>query len=146
MSKEILIHSTSPHTTLELGKSIGKGLAPGDVIALIGELGAGKTVFTKGIALGLGIKGDKIVVSPSFTLVNRYFGKIPLYHIDLYRLNSSSELKDLGLEEFIYGNGVTVIEWAQKFPEILPQELLEISFEILGEKKRGIKIKPIGKQ
>jgi len=99
-------------------------LKPGDIITLNGELGAGKTCLAKGIARGMGIAGH--VTSPTFTLINEYAGKIPLFHLDVYRLGSPDELEDLGYEEYFYGSGVTLIEWAGLVEEYLPLDRLDI--------------------
>lgn len=109
----------SPEETQALGEQLGKTLKPGDVIALIGDLGAGKTCLTQGIARGIGIAPDEVVSSPSYILINEYNGTIPIYHIDLYRLESTAEIADLGLMEYIEGNGICVIEWAERMAALL---------------------------
>lgn len=118
------VKSTSEEMTRKLGKALGEILTPGMVIALNGELGAGKTVFARGVAEGLGVKGT--VNSPSYVLMNIYRGRTPLFHFDFYRLEEEEELLELGLEEYFYSEGVTLIEWAGKFPEVLPETRLEI--------------------
>lgn len=133
--------------TLKTGRIIAKNLKKGDVICLFGELGAGKTVLVKGIAQGLKIKKDKII-SPTFVLLRQYLkSRIPLYHFDLYRLKDPRDIFNLGYEEYFYGDGITVIEWADRlrYP-LLPKEYLKISLEIKGEKKRKIEIVPSGKR
>ncbi|MCX6011944.1 MAG: tRNA (adenosine(37)-N6)-threonylcarbamoyltransferase complex ATPase subunit type 1 TsaE, partial [Chloroflexi bacterium] len=107
---EIVSHS--PAQTQKIGTNLGKMAGPGDLFLLSGQLGAGKTCFTQGIAIGLSIKD--YVSSPTFVLVKEYKGRIPLYHIDFYRLDNITDLIDLGLDDYIYGNGVCVIEWAEK--------------------------------
>jgi tRNA threonylcarbamoyladenosine biosynthesis protein TsaE len=102
----------APEDTAELGRKLGGLLLAGDLICLIGELGAGKTSFAQGVARGLGVEGQ--VRSPSFTLIHEYYGRLPLYHLDLYRLNDPSELEDLGYEEYFYGDGVALVEWADR--------------------------------
>jgi len=133
------ISYTSPSVkkTMWLGRQLGVLLGEGDVIALIGDLGGGKTWFAKGIALGLGIDADSIV-SPTFTLVNEYQGAYPLYHIDLYRLSTRSDIVALGLEEYLPGNGVTVIEWADRWPDELPEETIHIELSIVDDHTREL--------
>jgi tRNA threonylcarbamoyladenosine biosynthesis protein TsaE len=104
----------SPEETLSLGEKIGRHLAAGDIVCLFGDLGAGKTTLTQGIARGLGVPKKEYVRSPTFTLVNQYEGKLPVFHIDLYRLASVQDLEDLGLEETLDHGGVTIVEWAEK--------------------------------
>ena len=111
-------HTSSPAETEELGRSWCLDLQPGDVIALYGNLGAGKTVLVRGLAEGLQACGP--VRSPTFTLINEYPGPLPLYHVDLYRLAHADEALDLGLDEYLFGAGVTVIEWAERIESILP--------------------------
>lgn len=118
------VKSTGEEMTERLGRLLGEILLPGTVVALNGELGAGKTVFARGVASGLGVK--ETVSSPSFVLMNIYQGKVPLYHFDFYRLEEEEELLELGLEEYFYSQGVTLIEWAEKFPAALPETRLEI--------------------
>lgn len=127
--------------TQELASKIAKKLKPSSIIAFQGELGAGKTSFIQGLALGLGIKKNYYVNSPTFTILNIYKGgKMPLYHYDWYRLGSDGEAADLGLEEYFDGKGVTVIEWAEKFPNLLPERTIWIKMEVKGELSREIKI------
>lgn len=104
----------SADETLTLGEKIGQHLQAGDIVFLFGELGAGKTTLTQGIARGLGVPQDEYVRSPTFTLINQYGGKVPVYHIDLYRIASPRELEDLGLEEILGAGGVAIVEWAEK--------------------------------
>lgn len=127
--------------TQYLAVKFSKGLKKGDVISLIGELGAGKTSFVQGLAKGLGVKKNYYVNSPTFTILNVYEGgKIPVYHFDWYRLTTESEAADLGMEEYFDGEGVSVIEWAEKFPSLLPERTIWIKMEILGEEERKITI------
>jgi len=111
----------------------------GDVVALIGELGAGKTQLIKGMAAGMGIEKSEYISSPSFTLVNEYAGKTPFYHIDLFRL-TGKETEDLGLEEYFHSGGITAIEWADKVPSLLPKEVLRILIDYTGKNSRKIEI------
>ena len=107
-------NSHSPEETLHLGKSIGSSLISGDIILLFGDLGAGKTRLTQGICNGLGLEKDTYIRSPTFTLINEYQGRLPIYHIDLYRIDSHEEIYSLGLEEILFNQGITIIEWAEK--------------------------------
>ena len=142
----MVLQTKSTAETIQIGKNIGGLLLPGDVVALVGELGAGKTQFIKGLAAGVGIRKSTYVSSPSFTLINEYEGKIPFFHIDLFRLETEREAEDLGLEEYFQGIGITAIEWADKIPSLLPREMLFVhiaytgdhtrSFEIIGKGKR----------
>ncbi|MGD0336659.1 MAG: tRNA (adenosine(37)-N6)-threonylcarbamoyltransferase complex ATPase subunit type 1 TsaE [Candidatus Omnitrophota bacterium] len=136
--------SSSVKETLHIGRLLATKLEPGDIICLSGELGSGKTVFTKGIAEGLGIARSKII-SPSFVLIRDYRGKrIPLYHFDLYRLKREQDIFNLGYEAYLYGRGVTVIEWADKLKNITPPEFLKIYFKHLGRVKRGMEFSAFG--
>ncbi|MFZ5944416.1 MAG: tRNA (adenosine(37)-N6)-threonylcarbamoyltransferase complex ATPase subunit type 1 TsaE [Bacillota bacterium] len=127
-----------------VGQRMAKYLEPGDFIALIGQLGAGKTVFSKGIARGLGIEED--ITSPTFTIIHEYTnGRIPLFHMDVYRLKDVQEMDDLGYEEYFYGNGVTVVEWADIIRDILPAEHLALVFN-QGEEGREICFYPQGEK
>lgn len=121
---------------MALGEKLGRLLGPGDVIALFGDLGAGKTTLTKGIARGLGLSAD--VHSPTFTLIHEHPGKVPLYHVDLYRLSHEEEVESLGIEEYIYGDGVTIIEWADRMTSLLPPDRLDIELRMQGDTERAI--------
>ncbi len=116
----------SPKETQALGEKVGKTLKQGDVIALIGDLGTGKTCLTQGIARGVGIASDEVVNSPSYILINEYRGRIPIYHIDLYRLEDSAEIAELGLSEYIESDGICIIEWAERMAEALPDTAIKI--------------------
>jgi len=111
-----IVESRSPARTQALGEALGRLLQPASVVLLSGDLGAGKTCFTQGLARGLGVPVDEPVVSPSYTLMNPYRGRLDLYHFDLYRLTSPEDLLDLGFDEYLRGNGVTVVEWGDRFP------------------------------
>ena len=143
MSTDYIIITNTPEETKDLGERLGRLLKDGDIVCLYGELGAGKTTFVQGIAKGLDIK-EGFVASPTFVIVNEYKGRLPLYHIDLYRLNSLSEIEDIGILEYLKGKGVTVIEWAEKAEEILPEERLTIYLENPGGGKRKISFKGKG--
>ena len=112
--------------TQALGERLGKTLKQGDVIALIGDLGTGKTCLTQGIARGIGIAPDEIVSSPSYILINEYNGTVPIYHIDLYRLENSEEIAELGLSEYVEGDGICIIEWAERMTDALPATCIKI--------------------
>jgi tRNA threonylcarbamoyladenosine biosynthesis protein TsaE len=118
----------SPERTFQWGATLGEMLLPGDLIALDGDLGAGKTTLTKGIAVGVGIRDE--VTSPTFTLVHEYRGALPMFHIDPYRLERPEFVLDLGLEEYLERGGVTVIEWASRLGSLLPDERLAVMIEI----------------
>ncbi|MEJ2740247.1 MAG: tRNA (adenosine(37)-N6)-threonylcarbamoyltransferase complex ATPase subunit type 1 TsaE [Dehalococcoidia bacterium] len=122
--------SHSPEQTQALGKELGKFAREGDIFLLSGDLGTGKTCLTQGIAWGLGVK--EYAFSPSFVLIREYHGRLPLYHIDFYRLNSVEEIIDLTLEEYLYGNGICVLEWAEKGITVLPPDNLHISLEYMS--------------
>lgn len=113
--------------TVALGRRLGGLAAAGDVITLSGELGSGKTTLTQAIALGLGVPAEQPVTSPTFALLHEYQGRLPLYHLDLYRLAKEEELAELGLEEYLYGEGVCVVEWPDRLAGLLPPERLEIA-------------------
>ncbi len=132
--------STSVDETIMLGKRLGMLLMPGDVIALIGELGAGKTTLVKGIALGLGVEDKRAVKSPTFSLVHRYAGRTSVYHFDAYRLEDTQEMLGIGSDEILFGSGVSIIEWADKVPGCLPKEYLEITLISTSKAERTIEI------
>lgn len=140
--REYEIISSQPSETMEFSKRLAHHLKPGDVLALEGDLGAGKTTFTKGLAEGLQIK--KTVNSPTFTIIKEYKGSLPLYHMDVYRLEDSEE--DLGFDEYFEGDGVTVVEWAHLIEEQLPSELLLIELRHGGDQNRTIRLIPKGQR
>ena len=141
----MIIKTKSATETIELGKRIGKLLRPGNVVALIGRLGSGKTTLTQGLARGLEVKIKDYITSPSFTLIKEHQGRIPVYHIDFYRIDSFKEVYNLGYEEYFYGEGVAIIEWADKIKKLLPKEVLIINLEIVGEARRRIEFIAKGK-
>jgi tRNA threonylcarbamoyladenosine biosynthesis protein TsaE len=142
---QIQILSKNPKQTLELGKRLAKHLRAQDIICLFGPLGSGKTVLTKGIAEGLGLKNN-VVSSPTFTFLNIYKGKTDFYHFDLYRVEKAEDLKDLGIDEFLYGQGVCVVEWAEKLESLLPEDCLEIKISHKDETSRQFNIVAKGKR
>lgn len=123
----IHIESTSEKETWDVGFKLGRIIEKGDIVCLTGELGAGKTVFVKGMASALSV--ENYVTSPTFTIVNEYNGRIPFYHLDVYRISEPEDMFEIGFEEYIYGNGVTVIEWADSIKEILPGEVIWVKIE-----------------
>ncbi len=136
--------SQSPEQTQKLGMRIGELALPGDVFLLVGDLGAGKTCLTQGIAWGLGIK--EYAMSPSFVIMRELYGRLPLYHIDLYRLDRIEESMDLGLDDYLYGRGICVVEWAEKALSILPTEHLLIKISRLSDTERSFQMKPSGER
>ncbi len=136
----MILYSQSPSETIRIGKQIGRLLNRGDVVALTGELGAGKTQLIKGLAQGAGVRRSAYVSSPSFTLINEYKGRIAFYHIDLYRLGGEKEAGELGLEEFFHGEGITAIEWADRALSLLPDEHLRIHIHYTGKHTRSIEL------
>lgn len=130
------------HTAIETeeeGRRLGETLRKGDVVSLRGSLGAGKTVLAKGIAKALGI--TEAIVSPTFTLVQEYDGKEKLYHLDLYRLSGEDEFESMGGEEFLYPDGITLIEWSEKIEDMLPDSTIFVTVDILPDGSRDIDIK-----
>ena len=135
------IRTHSEKETFELGKRIANAVNPGTVILFYGDLGAGKTVMTKGIAAGLGI--TEMITSPTFTIMQEYEGgRMPLYHLDVYRIEDPDEMEEVGLNEYIYGNGLTVIEWAEQIEDILPEDAIKITIErnVENPEERDIRI------
>jgi tRNA threonylcarbamoyladenosine biosynthesis protein TsaE len=128
---------------------LGRLLQPGDILLFIGEFGAGKTTFIQGIAEGLGVKGP--ITSPSYILINEYLsdkehGGMPFYHIDLYRIESVEEALALGMEEYLYGEGASAVEWADRIAKIAPKEHLSVDLSFLSDTKRVVRIEPLGKR
>ncbi len=137
------LHVThSPEETQALGARLAEGLGPGDVVACIGELGAGKTCFLQGLCRGLGVRDA--VTSPTFVLVNEYRGRLPIHHVDAYRTGSPAELVDIGLEEMLHGEGVTIVEWADKLRPLLPPGTITVTVTGLGDEPRRISIERPG--
>ncbi|MBN3553019.1 tRNA (adenosine(37)-N6)-threonylcarbamoyltransferase complex ATPase subunit type 1 TsaE [Fictibacillus nanhaiensis] len=130
----------SAEETMSFAEKLGSLLQKGDVLTLAGDLGAGKTTFTKGLAKGLGV--TRTVNSPTFTIIKEYSGRLPLYHMDVYRLEDSDE--DLGFEEYFSGDGVCVVEWAVFIEDYLPEERLELVISHKGDEEREIQLRPIG--
>jgi tRNA threonylcarbamoyladenosine biosynthesis protein TsaE len=133
---EIISHSSEE--TFRLGTFLGEHLTHGSVIALSGELGSGKTCLAQGIAKGLKVPEELYVTSPTYTLVNEYPGRLRLFHVDLYRIENSTEVDEIGLEEIMGCDDVTVIEWAEKIVGMLPEERLSISISIIDDQTRHL--------
>ena len=131
--------------TIRLGARLARALKKGDIVCLFGDLGSGKTTFTKGIARGLKIK-ETAVNSPSFILMNQYIGRLPLFHFDLYRIDNTKEVFSIGYEEFLYDDGVAVVEWAERLDVLLPKNFLKVQFACKKENERLIKFLPYGKR
>lgn len=136
----LTLTSEGADETIHIGRKIGRFLQKGDIVALIGELGSGKTCITQGIAKGLNVPESYYVTSPTFTLINEYPGEMPLYHLDIYRLSGSQDLIDIGYEEYFYGDGIIIIEWAEKIRDILPEDTLFIHLVYVDENTRTINI------
>jgi len=136
--------SSSPKQTQRLGRHLGLLAQAGDLFLLTGGLGTGKTCLTQGIAWGLDIKG--YATSPSFVVFNQYKGRLPLYHIDLYRLDRIEEVIDLGLDDYLCGKGVCVVEWADKALAVLPKEHLVIEMGVLTDTRRSLRLTPSGER
>jgi tRNA threonylcarbamoyladenosine biosynthesis protein TsaE len=133
--------SSSVEETIKIGENLARRLKAGDVVALVGDLGSGKTVLTKGIAKGLGVKNVRYVNSPTFVTIKEHAGRVPLYHLDVYRVDASNILDSEGYEEYLYSDGVTVIEWADRVRGILPKRYTEVRLSITGENRRRIEIR-----
>lgn len=134
------IKTHTERETMKVAEQLALLLNPGDVITLEGELGVGKTIFAKGIARGLGVK--QAVTSPTFTIVKEYEGELPLYHMDAYRLEHSVE--DIGFDEYFYGNGISVVEWAQFIEDYLPNHTLNVHIQYVDDDTRLLTFTPIG--
>ncbi len=129
--------TSNPEQTWRIGELLGARLGAGDTVCLYGDLGAGKTSFSYGIALGLDVK-EQYITSPTFTFVNEYEGRVPFYHIDLYRLKDPEELESIGFEEYLDSDGVTVIEWAERAEDELPVECLSVYLSYVDEHSREV--------
>jgi tRNA threonylcarbamoyladenosine biosynthesis protein TsaE len=129
--------SNSPAETKAIGRQVAENIGVGSVLALKGDLGSGKTLFVKGVVAGLGSSAD--VTSPTFTIVHEYRGgRLPVYHFDLFRVENPQALARLGLDDYFFGDGISVIEWADRFPEFVPEQARWIFFEIKSETQRAI--------
>lgn len=146
MEKQMELWTDSVEETMEIGRKLGELVESGTTICLTGDLGTGKTHFTKGFAKGLGITEN--ITSPTFTLINEYAdGRLPFYHFDVYRVHDTEEILDIGYEEYVYGKGVTLIEWADLIEAILPDAFIHVKIEKTDrEDQRKITIRPHGKE
>ena len=143
--KTFRLVTKSVQETMRFGERLAKQLKAGDVVALFGDLGSGKTTLVKGIAKGLKVKTAQ-VNSPTFVLMNFYEGKLPIYHFDLYRLEDTKEIDRLGCDEFFYDKGIAIIEWAQRLKELLPKEYLGIQLTHKNEKERALTLTAHGER
>jgi tRNA threonylcarbamoyladenosine biosynthesis protein TsaE len=141
---ELELISQSPEDTRKIGAIIGELAQPGDILLLEGKLGAGKTCLTQGIAIGLGI--DDYVLSPTFVIMRELYGRLPLYHIDLYRLDDIEESMDLGLDDYFYDDGLSVVEWAEKAISIMPRRHLLIRIDYINDTERRLLLEPSGER
>ena len=137
--------SKSPQETLDLARSVARHLPKGSIVCLHGDLGAGKTTFVKGMVRALGFDPDN-VTSPTFVLMNIYEGKRPVYHFDLYRLEKPDDIRQIGYDEFLYGSGISVVEWAERLGELYPPQFLKIELRHKGESAREIVMEARGRR
>lgn len=144
IQRKFIFKSRGVHETIAFGVTLGELLSRGHVVALVGELGAGKTTLVKGIAQGLGVNDRRAVKSPTFSLVHRYEGRIPIYHFDAYRLEGDREMFAIGSDEMLYGDGVSLIEWADRVSGCLPQEYLKITLMLVSDNERYIELQGYG--
>lgn len=138
--QSLILIARSPQITFSIGEVLGKSLVKGDIVALIGELGTGKTIFAQGIAKGLGIPDQYTITSPTFNLINEYPGRLSLYHMDIYRLEGINDLENIGFEEYLNKDGVIIIEWAEKIRDLIPDEAIFVYFSCLDETVRKIEV------
>jgi len=143
MAARLTVHSDSPEVTRELGEAVGRLIGGGGCVCLYGELGAGKTTFVQGLARGLDVK-EKYITSPSFALVNEYRGRLPFYHIDLYRLSGPEDLEAIGFSEYP-GDGVAAVEWPERAGGLIPEARLEVRVEYEGDNGRRVELSAVGK-
>lgn len=142
MTENFSFRTDSPEETRRFGRELGALLRPGDFVGLTGPLGSGKTVVIQGAAVGLGFDG--YVTSPTFIIVNEYAGRVPIEHVDLYRITDARELMDIGYREFFFGDGVALVEWADRVPELLPDSRLDVEIGIAGEETREFNVSAHG--
>ena len=145
MPEKMHLVTTSAEATRDLGRRIGRQIDQGMVIALDGDLGAGKTVWVQGLARGLDVPASYAVTSPSYTLVNEYPGRVPLYHVDLYRLEGLSDMEEIGLYEILDGDGVVAIEWARGLVGPLPEGHLRVRLGMIADTHRKIHLSAYGR-
>jgi tRNA threonylcarbamoyladenosine biosynthesis protein TsaE len=140
----LTVISGSAAETVALGERLGALMREGDFIALTGELGSGKTLFARGVAAGIGVDPAVPVTSPTYTLMNLYHGRLSLFHFDLYRLVGDQDVADLGFEEYFYGTGACLVEWAERLGRLLPEERLTVRFGYQDDNSRNISFEPCG--
>ncbi len=138
------VTTRSAAETAALGRRLGELLQPGDFVALTGELGAGKTQFARGVAVGLAVDPAQPVTSPTYTLMNVYHGRCPLYHFDLYRLSGDDDAAELGFAEYFHGDGVCLVEWAERLSVEMPAERLLVCFNHTGDNRRRLDFEAFG--
>ena len=143
-SERLAFVTESPEATVEFGARLGACLEPGDVLGLVGTLGAGKTCLVKGLARGLGVPDELRVTSPSFVLMRRYEGRLTLYHFDAYRLASADEMEEIGCQETFDAGGVSAVEWADHVAACLPPEHLLLTIRVAGRERRELTLEAIG--
>lgn len=143
-NNELVVDSHGPDETLQIGRALGGACEPGLVVGLVGPLGAGKTHFVRGVAEGLHVSDSRVVSSPTFVLIQEYAGDLPIYHFDTYRLATAADFSDLGVDEYFEGDGVCLVEWADRVPQILPDDRLEITLEIRSELERVLRFVALG--
>lgn len=136
----VQLTTSSPGETEQLGAVIGSLLQPGSFLALRGDLGGGKTCFTRGVVASLAPQSKGLVASPTYAIMNCYHGSTPVYHFDFYRLTCDDDIAELGFEEYFYGDGVCVVEWSERLEELMPADVLTILFEYAGDEERRITI------
>ena len=141
---ELELVTGSPEETQEFGRRLGELAEPGDVFLMTGDLGSGKTCLTQGIARGLGVKEHAL--SPTFVIMREMHGRLALYHIDLYRLDRLEETEDLGLDDYFYGEGVSVVEWAEKALALMPPDRMMVRIDYLSNTERRMRLSPNGKR
>ena len=139
LDRPFRVVTRSAEETVGFGRRLAEELRAGDVVALYGELGSGKTTLVRGIARGLGVSEDCEITSPTFVLMNVYPGRAPVYHFDVYRLSGAADLYDLGIEEYFYGKGISVVEWAEKAEALIPENAVKLRLSTMGEDSREIR-------
>lgn len=142
MTATLRFRTTSPEQTRRFGRALGEALTPGGFVGFEGQLGSGKTVAIQGAAEGLGYDG--YVTSPTFVIVNEYEGRVPILHVDLYRIVDSRELEDIGYREIFFGDGVALVEWADRAPELLPPDRIRVRIDIEGPDERAFSVSATG--
>jgi tRNA threonylcarbamoyladenosine biosynthesis protein TsaE len=139
-----VVESDSPATTMSVGVALGRQATPGLVVALVGPLGAGKTQFVRGVASGLDVDDERLVSSPTFVLLQEYAGRLPIYHFDTYRLPAAEQFGSLGPEEYFDGDGVCLVEWADRVTDYLPEDRIAVHFEVCGPTARRLVLSSTG--